>query len=294
MMRFLIPLLVTGFLVADEPIPDQRSKNRVVDLAEKILGKKGGDRLFYYPTKSAPHLPSKYGMAFEEVTFASEDETKLHGWFLKPDKEVPVKGTVVFHHGNAGSVGYHLGFVAWMVKAGYQVLIYDYRGYGKSEGELEREGLVVDTRAALAYAGTRDDVDDKRLISFGHSLGGAKSLAGLGQKMVPGVCGVISFAGFASYQDMARRFAGQTGADLVTDDHSPRDLVAQIAPVPLLIIHGQKDLTVPRQQGELLYQKAREPKTIFRVPEGSHTRALWMNEGEYRKRVLKWMDQVIS
>lgn len=294
MKTLIFILAVTGWLRAEDPSAEADPKNRVVDLAEMILGKNGGDRLFYFPTKSAPDLPSKYGLDFEEVIFPSEDETKLHGWFLKPAEAQEVKGTVVFHHGNAGSVGYHLGFVVWMVRAGYQVLLYDYRGYGKSEGELDRAGLVSDTRAALRYVRSRDDVDGQRLISFGHSLGGAKSLAGLGREMIPGVRGVISFAGFASYRDMARRFGGETGADLVTDDHSPRDVVDRIAPVPLLIVHGQKDITVPREQGEILFKRAKEPKKIFRVPEGSHTRALWMNEGEYRKQVLHWMEKVLA
>jgi fermentation-respiration switch protein FrsA (DUF1100 family) len=112
--------------------------------------------------------------------------------------------------------------------------------------------------------------------------------------MIPGVKGVICFAGFASYEDMAKRFAGQMGADLVTDDHSPRDVVEKISPLPLLIVHGRKDRTVPLEQGELLYKKAKQPKTIFRVPEGGHTRALWMNNGEYRKRVLAWMKEILA
>lgn len=290
MKRIWVVLLLVGGLWADEPA----EKDVLSGFLRKVIGKGGGDRLFYYPTRTAPDLPTKYGVAYENVTFPSEDKTKLHGWFLKPKRETLVRGTVVFHHGNAGSIGYHLPFVVWLVREGYQVLLYDYRGYGKSEGTIARQGLVEDTRAAIVYVQTRKDVDVQKIISYGHSLGGAKSLAGLGEKMVSGVKGVICFAGFASYQDMARRFAGQTGENLVTDDHSPRDVVAQISPVPLLIVHGRADRTVPLEQGELLYKKAKEPKTIFRVPEGGHTRALWMNDGEYRKRVLAWMNEILA
>ena len=290
MKRIWVVLLLVGGLWADEPA----EKDVLSGFLRKVIGKGGGDRLFYYPTRTAPDLPTKYGVAYENVTFPSEDKTKLHGWFLKPKRETLVRGTVVFHHGNAGSIGYHLPFVVWLVREGYQVLLYDYRGYGLSEGTIARQGLVEDTRAAIVYVQTRKDVDVQKIISYGHSLGGAKSLAGLGEKMVSGVKGVICFAGFASYQDMARRFAGQTGENLVTDDHSPRDVVAQISPVPLLIVHGRADRTVPLEQGELLYKKAKEPKTIFRVPEGGHTRALWMNDGEYRKRVLAWMNEILA
>lgn len=294
MIRYLVPLLLVLCCQADEKQPADGEKDPLTSIAERLLGRNGGNRLFYYPSKTAPDVPSKYGYRYEDVNFKSEDGTKLHGWFLNPKRGVEPKGTIVFHHGNAGSVGYHITFVGWMVRAGYQVLLYDYRGYGKSGGTITRKGLVQDTRAAVNYVKTRQDVNSKRLISYGHSLGGAKSLAALGEEMIPGVRGVVSFAGFASYEDMARRIAGETGANLVTDDYSARDFVEKISPVPALIAHGTNDTTVPLSQGEKLFEKAKEPKTFYRIPKGSHTRALFMNDGEYRKKVLIWMDQVLS
>lgn len=294
MIRYLIALSLFSSLLADETKPAPEKKSGLTALAEKLLGKDGGNRLFYYPTKTAPDVPSDFGHRFEDVTFKSEDGTKLHGWFFQPIEKVKPKGTVVFHHGNTGSVGYHIGFVGWMARAGYQVLLYDYRGFGKSEGEITRNGLVQDARAAIIYAKSREDVDGKRIISFGHSLGGAKSLAALGEKMIPGVRGVICFAGFASYEDMAKKVAGKMGADLVTDELSARDLVEKISPIPVLIAHGTKDAVVPLAQGEILFKKAKEPKTIYRIPNGSHTRALWMNDGEYRTKVLAWMGKTLK
>ena len=290
----MIKKLLCVCLVATAWADEKPAKEGLGGLLQKVVGKGGGDRLFYYPTRTAPDRPTKFGIRFDEVTFASEDEVKLHGWFLKPKRGAKVEGTVVFHHGNAGAVGYHLPFVVWMVREGYQVLLYDYRGYGKSGGRISRKGMVGDTRAAIRYVRARKDVDAERIISFGHSLGGAKSLAGLGEKMIPGVRGVISFAGFASYRDMAKRFGGEIAVGLVTDDHSPRDVVEKISPVPLLIVHGRRDRTVPLQQGEILFEKAKAPKPIYRVPNGGHTRALWMNNGQYRKRVLKWMEAVLA
>lgn len=270
------------------------SGDGLADLAEMVLGKNGGNKLFYFPTEHSPRSPEEFGLRFEDVFFDSEDGTKLHGWFMKPEAEKASKGTVVFSHGNAGAVGYHIGFLDWFVKAGYQVLLYDYRGYGKSKGVIKREGLLKDVRGALKYVAGRKDVDASKLISFGHSLGGAKSLAALGEKKVPGVKAVISYAGFASYRDMAKWVAGDTGARLVTDELAARDLVAKIAPVPVLIIHGTRDGTVPLQQGELLFQKAKEPKTFFKIDGGGHNSALAFNNGEYQKKVLKWLDQVME
>lgn len=266
----------------------------LADLAEMVLGKNGGNRLFYFPTENSPRDPSDFGLKFEDVFFDSEDGIKLHGWFLKPAAGMKTKGTVVYSHGNAGAAGYHVGFVTWFVRAGYQVLLYDYRGYGKSKGAVQRKGLLKDVRAALKYVSGRKDVDATRLISFGHSLGGAKSLAALGEQRVPGVRAVISYAGFASYKDMAKWVAGDAGARLVTDEFAARDWISRIAPVPVLIVHGSRDGTVPIQQGELLFKKAREPKTFYRIEGGGHIGGLAQNDGEYQKKILKWLDKVMN
>ncbi len=290
-IAFLLLLILPTF--SEEKPPETKIEiPSLSDLAKKLLGEKGGDRLFYYPTKTAPNHPGTYNWRFEDVFFKSADGTKLHGWFIKPPKGTAVKGTIVFHHGNAGSVGHHLPFVGWMMRGGYQVLLYDYRGFGKSEGKITRKGIVEDVRAAFDYVRQRKDVKASRLISFGHSLGGAKSLAALGQKAVPGLRAVISYAGFASYQDMASHVAGKTGRELVTDDLSARDLVAKISPVPLLIIHGEKDGTVPLAQADILFKKAQEPKVLWKVKGGGHVRALSQKNGEYRKKVLQWLDQL--
>ncbi|MDA7537904.1 alpha/beta hydrolase [Akkermansiaceae bacterium] len=263
---------------------------------EALLGKNGGNRLFYYPTATGPYDPKEYGYEHEEVTFPSEDGTKLHGWFLPAIVKVPTKakGTVVFSHGNAGAVAYHLGFITWAIKGGYNVLLYDYRAFGKSEGKLDRKGIVEDVRGAFAYVKTRKDVDPKRLISFGHSLGGAKSIAALGEKSVDGVRGIISFAGFSSYQEMALKIGGKLGSQLVTDEYSPRDYVEKISPVPILFIHGEKDGVVPISQARELFKKAQEPKTFIEVKGGNHNESLWKDKNAGVKKLLAWMEKVLN
>ena len=291
MRLFLLFIIFSSSIFAEEKA---KPKNGLSQLAERFLGKHAGDRFFYYPTKTGPYSPAEYGFKFEDVTFASEDGVKLHGWFMKARGEGTPKGTVVFSHGNAGAVGHHIGFVSWMMKAGYQVLLYDYRGFGKSEGKLDREGMLKDVRGAFAYIKTRKDVDQKKLISFGHSLGGAKSIAALGQKSVEGLRAVISLAGFASYKDMARFIGGEVGADLVSDDHSARDFVEKLSPVPLMIVHGESDNVVPIGQGEILFKKAKGPKAFFKVENGGHNNALAMNDGAYQKKVLAWLDEILK
>ncbi len=262
-------------------------------LAQRMLGAKGGNHLFYLPTRDQPATPGKWGFRFEDVDFTSEDGTRLHGWFL-PARGAKPLGTVVFSHGNAGSLGHHIGFVMWLVEANYNVFMYDYRGFGKSGGGVDRRGMLDDVRAAFNYVATRADVDPDRLISYGHSLGGSKSITALAEKPVRGLRAVIIDGAFSSYQSMARIVGGQLGANLVTDEWAPKDFVEKLAPVPLLVIHGALDEVVPITQGRELFKAAKQPKTLFEVQSGRHGDALSRDGGAYRKRMIDWLNQTLE
>jgi fermentation-respiration switch protein FrsA (DUF1100 family) len=262
-------------------------------LAKSLLGKSGGNALFYFPTPDTDKTPKSLGWNFDDISFESTEGTRLHGWFI-PTTKKKSKGTIVFSHGNTGAMGYHLGFITWLIPEGFNVFMFDYRGFGSSTGKPDRRGMVDDVQAAFRYIKTRADVDKTRLISFGHSLGGAKSIASLGERPVAGVRAMISDAGFASYFEMAEWVAGKVGADIVTDELAPKDWVSKVSPTPLLIIHGTKDEIVPLEQGKTLFAAAAGPKTMFTVEGGRHGDSLWRNNGEYRKKTLAWLNGVLK
>lgn len=292
-----VSLLAAGVCCAQETAGDilkilrEQPPEEVRRFARGLTGPEAGNKLFYFPTWDEPSTPAKWGYDFEVVGFESQDGTKLHGWFIPQARGKP-KGTVVFSHGNAGSMGHHLGFVTWLANAGYQVMMYDYRGFGKSGGEVDRRGMINDVRAAFTYVQSRKDVPAGKLISYGHSLGGAKSVTALGENPVRGLKAVVIDGAFASYQSMARILGGELGKSLVTDDLSPRDFIDRIAPVPLLVIHGSKDEIVPFSQGKELFEKAGKPKTLFQVENGHHGDSLSREEGAYRKRMLAWLESL--
>jgi len=261
-------------------------------LAKGIMGSENTNRFFYFPTRDEPATPAKWGFTYEDVDFASTDGTKLHGWFM-PARGKTAKGTIVFSHGNAGSIGHHLGFVMWLVESRYNVFMYDYRGFGKSEGAVDRRGMVEDVESAFDYVTSRPDVDSRKIISYGHSLGGAKSVTALAEKPVKDLKAIIIDGTFASYQAMARIVGGQFGANLITDEFSPKDFIAKITRTPLLVVHGDLDEVVPFSQAKELFGLANEPKTMFEVKGGHHGDSLARDEGAYRKRVLQWLDQLM-
>lgn len=262
-------------------------------LAGGLAGENGGNRLFYMPTHDEPATPSVWGFNFDNVDFKSSDGTRLHGWFI-PARGSKAEGTVVFSHGNAGSIGHHLGFVMWLVEAGYNVLMYDYRGFGKSGGSVDRRGMIDDVKAAFVYAASRPDVDGRRLVSYGHSLGGAKSVTALGEAPVKGLRAVIIDGAFASYQEMARVVGGRLAASLVTDELAPEAFVEKLSPVPLLVVHGTRDGIVPVSQGRKLFENAKQPKTLFEVKSGRHGDSLSRDQGAYRKRMLTWLSDAMK
>jgi len=265
-------------------------------IVESAVGKNGGNQLFYFPTRDEPTTPAAWGLKFESVDFKSADGTKLSGWFI-PAKNKPAasaKGTVIFSHGNAGSMGHHLGFCTWLAEANYNVMIYDYRGFGKSGGTVDRRGMIDDVKAAFVFIRGRKDIDANRIISYGHSLGGAQSVTALGEAPLQGVRAIVIDGAFASYQAMARIIGGQLGASLVTDELAPKDFVKKLAPVPLLIVHGSSDEVVPVSQGIQLFEAAGEPKTLFEVKDGRHGTALSSSGGAYRRKMIAWLDDILK
>ena len=258
-------------------------------IALGLMGEDGGDKLFYYPTKDQPRTPLELGYAYEDVFFVASDGVRLHGWWM-PAKSP--KATVVYSHGNAGSVGHHLVFVQWLVDAGYNVLLYDYRGYGRSAGEITKAGVVKDAQAAFAYVSKRKDVD--KIISFGHSLGGAKSIAALGQSAPMELKAVIVDSTFASYQDMAERVAGVQARKVVSDAYEPYIYINKLPKIPVMIVHGTADGTIPFAQAQKLFEAANHPKMLMEIEGADHVNCFFIEGNKYRRDLLKWMADVVE
>ena len=155
------------------------------------------DGLFYRPGSDRIPAVAELGFAAEDVTFTAGDGTVLHGWWLPANGTHA--GTVVYCHGNTGNLARHVGWVSWLPAQGYDVLVFDYRGYGNSAGEPSRSGTVADAIAAIDFALARDP---ERTVVYGHSLGGAIALCAVAAR--PAVCGVVAEGTFPSYREVAR------------------------------------------------------------------------------------------
>jgi fermentation-respiration switch protein FrsA (DUF1100 family) len=257
-----------------------------------------GDRWFYHPTREVYAFPEDFALAYEPVQFAS-DGARLHGWFLP--SQGPAKGTVIHCHGNAGNITGHFPFVAWMPAFGWNVLVFDYQGFGQSEGRPTRPGTIADANAAIDYARSRGDVDEDRLVLFGQSLGGAIGIvAAAGRNDLRGVA--IEGA-FADYRREARFVckhnfllwgaAPLTGL-LVAPGYDPIDYVSRIAPTPTLFITGTADTICDYRHTLELHEAAGEPKSLWVIQDGHHTAALTDTDNEGQHRLDGFFDQCVG
>ena len=260
----------------------------------------GCTAVFFQPHRIRVTTPDKLGLAYEEVRFKTRDGLELVGWFL-PAKG-PALGTVLQLHGNAENISTHFASLAWMPARGFNVFIFDYRGYGGSEGSPSLEGAQTDIDAAMEALLTRTDIDRTRIVMYGQSLGGA--LAAYYVAHSPRrdqLRALILESAFSDYIDIAReKFTDHwftwpfqwIPLFSVDDRFSPLPGMANISPLPLLILHGDRDAVVPVHHGQRLYDAAREPKQLWIVPGAGHIQT--MKDPAQRDRLVAWLREVLA
>ena len=254
------------------------------------------ERMFFYPDSATYTTPAQLGVRAEDVRIVTADGSRLHGWFLPAVGNA--KGTVLHLHGNAANVSNHLPLVSWLPARGYNVLMLDYRGFGRSEGKPSLDGVVDDAAAALAYLRTRPDVDATRLIMFGQSIGGATALRLLARDARGVRLGVIDSA-FASYRGIARDataggplapIAALTVGVLPGPDKDPITALKSIR-VPLIFVHGARDTIIAAVNSEKLHAAA-SGSQHWSVPDAMHIMAL-AQPGSWREKLVQAMDAAV-
>lgn len=253
--------------------------------------------MMYYPQPHKFYDPAKFNMKFEEVRFANKDGEKIHGWWFE-SKTQPAKGTWVFFHGNAENISTHFLALSWLPEAGYNYFIFDYPGYGESEGKPSPYANVSTGEAALQWV--HDNKDKNPLIVYGQSMGGIVAMRTAIEMKNKIPMRILMVDGtFPSFQRIAKdklstswiTWLFQPLAYLVLSDRWAPDL-EEISPLPLLVLHGEKDNVIEIENGQRIFAEAKEPKAFIAVPEGAHNNLFWVAERKYREPILKKMDEL--
>lgn len=237
----------------------------------------GCESSFFYP--DGVDRPFRIGGARKaEVTALSSDSTELHGWVIEPEGKI--KSTCVFFHGNAENLTSHANFAGWLVKAGHRVVIFDYRGYGKTKGEPEIGPVNSDARAMLDWALKAGYPEP--LWAYGQSLGGSLAVQAVAQaKDRESVRLLVVDCTFSSYREIVAEKLKSTGilypfsplAGSLPDEWSADRWVDKLAPVPVLFIHGASDPVIPHAHSEKLHSLASEPKGLWLARGAGHGEA---------------------
>jgi hypothetical protein len=219
-------------------------------------------RFVFFPSFSIDSTPDQVGLAYEDVFFTTSDGLRLHGWYIPGTADI----TWLWFHGNGGNISHRVDEMAMFhYRLGVNLLIVDYRGYGRSEGRPSEQGTYRDARAALLYLQRRPDVLPERIVYYGRSLGSAVAVE-LAVAHPP--LALVLVSPFASLSDMARlAFPRRPVGWLVRNRYNSLARVAELQR-PLLILHGDQDETVPISQGEKLFRAANRPKR-FQVLSGA-------------------------
>jgi fermentation-respiration switch protein FrsA (DUF1100 family) len=243
------------------------------------------ESLVFFPDATLRLTPSMLKLDAEEVEIPSAGGAVLHGWWVRGGG----RAAIVFFHGNAGNAGDRLDRVKLLVTAlRVDVLLADYRGYGRSSGTPTEDGLYADGLAMAAEAARRSDAPD-RIVLFGESLGCAVAIE---TALAKPCAGLILEAPFLSLDAMRRRHYPFLPGFLQRLRFDNAAKISRVA-APKLFAQAERDEVVPPEQTRRLFERAAPPKTYFLIPGASHNDTYLAGGREYLEAWRRFLDQVV-
>jgi alpha-beta hydrolase superfamily lysophospholipase len=215
---------------------------------------------------------------------------RIYGFYVKSSGAHP-DGTILYCHGNLESIEPYWERVELLFRAGYNVFIFDYEGYGMSEGECSEEALYADGRAALAYVRSRPDVNQAHLVIYGWSLGAVVAIDLAAREFTPRV--LVCESPFASGEALVQSgtLIDIPGNVVLKGDYNNAAKIRDVH-APFLLFHGTDDRFIDiTKNGQVIFDNANEPKKFIRVPGAGHTTVPWtMGADAYIKALVDFIE----
>ena len=242
-----------------------------------LLQISGCTSMLFHPMEPHVITPNRLGIDYEDIYISTEDGIQLHGWKLL--SAIDPSGTILYFHGNAENISTHFTNVYWLTRFGYDVYLFDYRGYGQSEGETDLDGTIQDMELMIGHTVKRL-VEDEKLIVMGHSLGGSMSIYVTANSAYRNqIEALITVEAFSDYHDVTQEVLARSWllwlfqwplSFTIDNSYRPLDEVASIAPIPIAIIHSKSDEIIDFYHAEKLYEAASSPKELI-VIDSNHS-----------------------
>ncbi|MBF6066383.1 alpha/beta hydrolase [Nocardia terpenica] len=241
--------------------------------------------LTFQPERRITVTPDRFGIAYEDLYFTAADGVRINGWFVRAANPV---GHILFAHGNAGNIGDRTPVLALLAAVGFDVLVFDYRGYGRSGGRPGERGSYLDARAAREALLRQPDVDPDRMLYLGKSLGGAVMIE-LATAFAP--AGLMLMSTFTGLRDAARAVYPFLPWPVVPNAFPSLNRLRTVR-APVLIMHGDDDELLPVRMAHALYAAAPEPKRLKIFPGGKHNDLIM--KPDWITTVSGWAGPVLS
>lgn len=248
------------------------------------------DSMIFFPDwegRELRHSPADVGLQYSDVEFFTEDGTKIHGWFVPHAKPRVV---LIYCHGNAGNIGLRLAPILRWHTLGASILIFDYPGFGQSEGQPSEQGTYASARAAWNYLTETQKIPANRVVLFGRSLGG-----GVAAQLATEVeaRGLIMASSFTSVPDVAAEIYWWLPLQsLMTVRYESLQKIGSIH-YPVLVMHSPDDEVVPYAHGKRLYENANDPKQFFQM-KGGHNNGPAQSEPGYSQALDRFVTDVLE
>ncbi len=234
-------------------------------------------RLIYFPGMGPTDptmTPARLGLRFDDVRFTAADGVGLHGWYIPAE---PERGVLLFMHGNAGDITHRLDSIAVFHRQELSQFIFDYRGFGQSDGSPDESGTYADAMAAWQYLIDERGIPANDIVIFGRSLGAAIATQ-LATQTQPAA--LIIESAFTSAPDVAADHYWFLPVRMLSRfDYDTRAHLEHVE-VPVLIIHSVDDEIIPVKHGEALYAVAADPKAYLEL-RGDHNQGFLLSEPAY-------------
>lgn len=263
------------------------------------------NQLFYQPDSVIYQSPGSLEKSEIETIWISSKNNKIHGWHIKSKLRESL-GTIIHFHGNAQNLSAHIWFSHWMTNYGFDLIIFDYSGYGFSTGNPNQNQLVRDGFNVVKWSVQSTKII-KPIFILGQSLGGRIAITSLNQigtqfDISGNIGGIILDSTFNSYRDLARMKLSEFWLTwplqyplswLVSDEYDPNLMTQKISEVPLLAFHSNHDPVVPINAGMDLYKQFTGSANIEIMQESGHTLALTENPQfkQNRKQIVNFLCQ---